>query len=437
MRKLPALFFFLLFVFASGPLLSNKPGCLGPPVEEPILNDSALLVNGVAYYDSAKAENGVTMLDEQSKTTFIDMKGRVLAKLPYGLTHILADGSMVCRLGPDLVMFDADLNLVWKRNEVTVHHEITSDENGTIYLLSSEAHRFMDLNINFDVLKVFSPKGDLIYEWHVFDHMKEVISSISKSHYLSGLPEPYDPQSGINAYISQDPMRFFWYNQPVDKYNPHFEFTHFNSIQVLPENAISKKIPAFKKGNLLLSFNPYSCYGILDTATGRIEWAGYLPERTTLHTPLLTPQGTILVFQNSTESSLWPKKENDPCIQYLYDRIDPRSPGPPPEPRNWVSIGEYDPISNALVWEYTASPKESLKAVYLGSAQRLLNGNTLVCAATDDMGGQIFELSRNKQIVWSYVSPKIDPGTHGPTCYYRAKRISYDIAKKIIPGFKP
>lgn len=390
---------------------------------------------GVRNYDSTKACNGVTLLDQTTNSLLIDMNGKVLAKFPFGLTHLLSNGNMIGATSGNLVKYDTDLDLLWQ-SFAAPHHEITTDENGNVYTLSRESQKFMGLNMNFDMLKILSPEGNLIYEWRVIDHLEEFVSIVSKSPYLSHLHHPYSTNKGVEEYIAQDPEEFLWHFYPITP-DTVFEFTHFNSIQVLPENPVSKKIPAFKTGNLLLSFNPYGCYGILDTATDKIEWAGYLPERTTLHTPVLTLAGTILVYQNSTDNnSLWVDRKKDPCLQYLYKRIPPKDPAPEPKARNWVSITEYDPVTNAKVWEYTADPKESLVAPGLGNAQRLPNGNTLVCVAIPSKGGQVFEVTPEKEIVWFYVSPEKDKDNgNKPLTFYRAKRISYDIAKKIIPGF--
>ncbi len=393
------------------------------------------LAGGVSNYDSTKAYNGATLVDCITRSVLIDMHGKVLAKFPFGLTHVLPDGNMLGVGYGEVVKFNADLDILMHAFAAP-HHEITTDENGAIYLLSRESHKFMGLNMYFDMLKIYSPTGDLIYEWHVFDHLKEVVSIVSKSATLSNLHNPYDPHKGVEEYFAQDPEKFFWHLIPVNP-DTSFDFTHLNSIQVLPENAVSKKIPAFKKGNLLISLNPYSCYGIIDTGTGKIEWAGYLHERTTLHTPLLTSAGTILVYQNSTDStSLWTDKKHDDCLPYLYKKIPPQNPAPAPESRNWVSINEYDPVTNTMVWEYTATPKESLKAPGLGNAQRLPNGNTLVCVATPDKGGLIFEVTPDKEIVWSYASLEnnLEKGT--PLSFYRAKRISFELAKKVLPQMK-
>ncbi len=390
----------------------------------------------VSYYDSTKADNGVTLLDQHTYSILVDMNGKVLARFPFGLTEVSSDGTIHANMEGNVVKLDKDLDIFWKA-AVIPHHEITTDENGAVYLFSTDTHEFMGLLVNFDVLKILSPEGKTIYEWHVFDHIEEVVSMISKSAYLSTLPEPYQPQKGAREYIAQDPEQFFFYLKPANLENPIFEFTHCNSIQVLPENEVSKKIPAFKKGNLLLSFNPYSCYGILDTASGKIEWAGYLPERTTLHTPLLTPKGTILVYQNSTPSKgLWGNREGDSVIAYLTQKISPKNPAREPEARNWVSVTEYDPLTNKKVWEYTATPKESLIANMLGNAQRLPNGNTLVCTSNGKGGSLILEITPAKKIVWRYISPERDLKNNLPFTFYRAKRISSDVAKKIVPGYK-
>lgn len=417
---------------------------ISAPVALPFLEkDSTWIIKktlahakGVEQYDSSKAQNGVTLLDQTTNSLLIDMNGRVLAKFPFGLTHITPNGNMLGASSGNLVKFDADLDLLWQAFAAP-HHEITADENGAIYLLSRDYHDFMGLRVNFDMLKIFSADGDLIYEWRVFDHLEEFVSMIAKSPYLRHLHQPYDSAKGLVDYISQKPEEFLWHFYPMTP-DTIFEFTHFNSIQVLPENAVSKKIPAFKKGNILLSFNQYGCYGILDTATGKIEWAGYLPERTTLHTPLLTPSGSILVFQNSTDSnSLWVDREKDPWLKFLHNRIPSNNQAAEPKARNWVSITEYDPVTNEKVWEYTADPKECMVAPGLGNAQRLPNGNTLVCVAIPSKGGQVFEITPEKQIVWFYASPDKDTNSgNKPLTFYRATRVSYEIAKKIIPGFK-
>jgi len=49
---------------------------------------------------------------------------------------------------------------------------------------------------------------------------------------------------------------------------------------------------------------------------------------------------------------------------------------------------------------------------YIGGAQRLSNGNTLICEGCD---GRIFEVTRAGEVVWEYVNPHcfVDPTRAG------------------------
>lgn len=60
--------------------------------------------------------------------------------------------------------------------------------------------------------------------------------------------------------------------------------------------------------------------------------------------------------------------------------------------------GSFDPIAPA--WQYEASPPQSLFAAIISSAQRLVNGDTLVCDGTT---GHVFEVTPAGDTVWSYL----------------------------------
>ena len=392
----------------------------------------------VAHFDSTKSQKGVYLLtDDGNHSYLMDAKGELLKIFPFGYVAPLSDGIMVARSSAGLVKFDPDINFLWKttmdQSNQQIHHEITFDENGGIYLLSSDVHDFMGLPVRFDVIKAYSPDGKLIYKWCLYDHLEEFVSIISKSTWCQALPNAYDATKGAREFISQAPDMFIF--AIAEDTGCKFEFSHFNSMQVLPENSVTKKIPAFKKGNLLLSFNPYASYGIIDTSTGKIEWTGYLPERTVLHTTTLTPQGTILVFQNSTDAHLWfGDDDNSRCTVKVPVRIPQGKPVLVPLIRPWASITEYDPVLNNKVWEYTGDPAKSLTVPAMGSAQRMPNGNTLISLSTEK-GGRIFEITPRNEIVWDYTPPD-GPDDHKPIGFYRARWLGLDIGSKITNGFK-
>jgi Arylsulfotransferase (ASST) len=65
-------------------------------------------------------------------------------------------------------------------------------------------------------------------------------------------------------------------------------------------------------------------------------------------------------------------------------------------------------------WSYSAPKKSDFYAFFISGAQRLPNGNTLICSGPN---GTLFEVTQDKQIVWKYVNPVkggFGPGRGGP-----------------------
>jgi hypothetical protein len=65
----------------------------------------------------------------------------------------------------------------------------------------------------------------------------------------------------------------------------------------------------------------------------------------------------------------------------------------------------------------------------MSSAQRLLNGNTMI---TEGMTGRIFEITAKGEIVWEYISPYYGK-RESQSLVYRAYRVPY----KWIPQLEP
>ena len=67
---------------------------------------------------------------------------------------------------------------------------------------------------------------------------------------------------------------------------------------------------------------------------------------------------------------------------------------------------EVDPTSNEIAWEYKGTPAISFFSFHVSGAERLPNGNTLVC---EGGAGRLFELTPNKELVWEYINPFFVP----------------------------
>ena len=152
------------------------------------------------------------------------------------------------------------------------------------------------------------------------------------------------------------------------------DFTHMNSVQVLPN------------GDVLTGFRNISTIIIIDKQTGKIGWQGGPGFVSHQHWPNMLANGNILVFDNG-------EHRNDGS-RLSFSRII-----------------ELDPSTMNVEWMYTANPPQSFYSALLGGAERLPNGNTLICEA---MKGRIFEVTPDGEIVWQYTNPFYAPhGTHG------------------------
>lgn len=81
-----------------------------------------------------------------------------------------------------------------------------------------------------------------------------------------------------------------------------------------------------------------------------------------------------------------------------------------------------------LISQYKDNPPTHFWSSVCSSAQRLPNGNTLICEA---VSGRIFEVTRDKEIVWEFINPIQAPsGDSGHmgigNLVYKAARYGYE-----------
>ena len=121
----------------------------------------------------------------------------------------------------------------------------------------------------------------------------------------------------------------------------------------------------------------------------------------------------LLVFNNGMR-----RATKDSHVEELVLPFDPRSgftrqAGAPFGP-------------DAPAWSY--SDGENFYSAFISGAQRLTNGNTLICAGAP---GRVFEVTRSGEIVWDYWNPHggdIEPSPQGgrapPQALFRATRLA-------------
>jgi len=70
-----------------------------------------------------------------------------------------------------------------------------------------------------------------------------------------------------------------------------------------------------------------------------------------------------------------------------------------------------DPRTSEIVWQYADQSPFEFFSPYISNAQRLANGNTLIC---EGVHGRIFEVTRDGEVVWEFVSPHFFDEPSGP-----------------------
>ena len=157
-----------------------------------------------------------------------------------------------------------------------------------------------------------------------------------------------------------------------------------------------------RNGHILVSFRTISTVGMIERNTGTIVWKLGAPPLAHQHAPTELPDGNLLIFDNGT---------------HRFDSAFPYS-----------RVIEVDPETRQIVWSYQERRPADFFSPNISNAQRLSNGNTLIC---EGAFGRIFEISREGQVVWEYVNPYFNPPGSQPggplsNAVFRAYRYSVE-----------
>ena len=163
------------------------------------------------------------------------------------------------------------------------------------------------------------------------------------------------------------------------------EFAHANTCAPLPD------------GNIMISFRRLNMIAIIDGKTKRFRWERREDTWGHQHDCHLLPNGNILLFANGCHGTGIP-----------FSRVI-----------------EMDMDTGKTIWEYQGWPQHTFYSPNISGAQRLPNGNTLVC---EGRPGRVFEVTHSKEIVWEYVCPFFENyGREGPSnALFRSYRYTGD-----------
>lgn len=293
----------------------------------------------------------------------------------------------------------------YQTSEHCLHHDIEVLPNGNILMIAWE------MKYNFEVIQagrdpaLFTDTelwpetiieveptgpttGDIVWEWHVWDHLIQDYDP-GKDNY--GVVEDHPELLDINhiKLKTKDWIHFnaIDYNEALDQIlvTSRFldEFYIIDHSTNTSEAAVHTGGLRGRGGDLLYRWGNPQGYG-LGTADDRILYA---PHDASWIEPGCPGEGNILVFNNG---------KNRPVTEYSsVEEIAPPIDGD--GNYTWVPGTIYEPADP--LWNYTAPVPTDFYASASSGAQRLPNGNTLICEADE---GYFFEVTQSKSIVWDH-----------------------------------
>jgi len=414
---------------------------------------------GTTIYNPDKCWNGFTILSGEDGR-LVDMNGNLahLWKGPFGIPNIvLPGGHLLTTRGSwkygsqeaaEIQIRNFTNDVLWTFNrwfegransgEGTMwvarqHHDVQIKGNpagyyvpdysaqdfsrGTILVLGHYNVKNDKINKNVRLLddvvyEVDIASGEVVWTWKAAEHVDEMGFDQAAFDAMQNYAiEPFGEYQG-----------FDWFHQNCASY-------------VGPNKWFDEGDKRFHPDNIILDSRHAGILAIVDHETGKIVWRagpyyregddkklGWIigPHHAHVIPKGMPGEGNILVYDNGGTSGYGPPNDMAPDgIMYMR--------------RSHSRVIEFNPITKDIVWEYSpASLKISEQqfgykefSPFISSAQRLPNGNTMITEGSD---GRIFEVTRDLEVVWEYISPYMyywDAPAAG-NILYRAYRVPYD-----------
>jgi hypothetical protein len=224
-----------------------------------------------------------------------------------------------------------------------------------------------------------------------------------------------------------------------------YDWLHSNSVSYVgPNRWYDDGDERFHPDNIIWDSRDTNTIAVIDRKTGGFTWRigpdytrpkyrmiGQIIGQHHAHViPRGLPgEGNILVFDNGGFAGYGASNPGSPIGE--YNAVRPYS-----------RVLEIDPVALKPTWEYSARTAgfcyhhhHVFYSPFISSAQRLPNGNTLICEGDT---GRIFEVTMEQETVWEFVLPPTVNGQCGIGYSYRAYRVPYEWVPQLgIPEEKP
>ncbi len=315
-----------------------------------VRHDKEQVFDGYNFYVSGHGPNAALM----------DMKGKILHKWTFPFEqafpnekpnkskdntqeywrrgYLYPNGDILAiHTNYGVLKLNKDSKLLWSTRNSPHHHLQVTDE-GKIYVLTRKLERFPEINKKRDIIEdgvdILDADGKILKQVSIL----KALLKVKDKKVLETLGEKGD-------------------------------ILHTNSLEVL-DGRLSKLIPSFKKGNVLLSFRETNMIAVLDMEKEEIVWTK-TGDWVKQHDAFVVDDSTLILFNNNTGT----KKS---------------------------SILLFNPKTGDTTRKFEGSREEPFYTSSCGANQYLPNGNIL---AVESNFGRALEIDKDNKIVWEFVSP--------------------------------
>jgi len=146
---------------------------------------------------------------------------------------------------------------------------------------------------------------------------------------------------------------------------------HINTVNPLGRPELVGTSELFQPSNVLITLRHQDLIAVVDIDAEKVIWAWGQDDLRGPHDAQPLANGHFLMLDNGLG-------------------------------RGWSRAIEMDPATGKIVWEYAATPKESLYTHSYGTVNRTDNGNTII---TDSDSGRALEVTPQGQLAWEFFNP--------------------------------
>jgi Arylsulfotransferase (ASST)/Dockerin type I domain len=423
---------------------------------------------GLFENDTASFQ-GYTLFNPISSdiTYLIDNYGRLIHSWqsvykPRLMAYLLEDGSVLrtTRIiegnntygGVEKIAWDGTVewSFPYHGDDFNQHHDIEQLPNGNVLILATEdipedtayAHGrdpslLMDSVLSPEYIVEIQPTGPtsgiVVWEWHLWDH---IIQDFDPTKLNYGVIADHPELMDLN-YVNNNAAD--WVHANAIMYNPDLDqivicLRHINEFWIIDHSTTTEEAASHtggnngKGGDLLYRWGNPQVYDAGTEDDRRLYYqhdAQWIPSG-------YPGEGNILVFNNGTTRP----GGNYSSVDEIITSVD--STGHYILPAAGVA---HEPAE--AVWTYRAYPVFDFYSGNISGAQRLPNGNTLVCSGRQP---RFFEVTPADEIVWEYINPisdnqplnQGDPLSPSTQSVFRCLRFSPDFigfaGRDLAPG---